>query len=143
MKVKLDYGTILVAGSREFDGGEVEIVESMGIALESILPDDDVLVFHGGAKGTDSFAGEILADIGVHCGVIRPLWDKYGNSAGVLRSRFLASQAEAGILFWNGKSKGTAHTARLLAELNKEFRLCIWDSAANKFKLRDPKEILE
>lgn len=37
----------------------------------------------------------------------RPNWDRFGRAAGMYRNSEMASYAEAGIILWDGESKGT------------------------------------
>jgi hypothetical protein len=43
-------------------------------------------------------------------------WDKYGKAAGPLRNREMAAYADALILVWDGKSRGSAN---MLAEAKR------------------------
>jgi predicted Rossmann-fold nucleotide-binding protein len=55
-------------------------------------------VYHGGARGADTFAGIVATSMGltVHViGVTQEEWDKYRGSAGPRRNTRLASYAEA------------------------------------------------
>lgn len=67
----------------------------------------------GKARGAD-FLGEVYAavqDIPIH--YYPADWDKHGKSAGYIRNKEMAENAEALIALWDGKSKGTRHMIEL------------------------------
>jgi len=46
-------------------------------------------------------------------------WDRYGKAAGSIRNRRMAEYAEALILIWDGKSKGSANMKKCMEDLGK------------------------
>ena len=66
-------------------------------------------VVSGTASGADTF-GEIYAkskDISVKR--MPADWNQYGRSAGPRRNEDMAKYADACVVFWDGKSRGTQH----------------------------------
>lgn len=43
-------------------------------------------------------------------------WDRYGKSAGYIRNKEMAEEADALMAFWDGKSRGTMHMINLAKE---------------------------
>jgi SLOG family YspA-like protein len=70
-------------------------------------------IIHGGANGADSIAGEVATGLGFEVEVMKAEWDKYGRRAGYLRNIAMLDRDPAAVIaFWDGQSKGTAHTIR-------------------------------
>lgn len=76
-------------------------------------------VISGGAKGADAYAEEYAKYEGVDIEVYKPDWDKHGNSAGYLRNAILVEKADMVIAYWDGESKGTAHSIELAIRQRK------------------------
>jgi hypothetical protein len=62
----------------------------------------------GGAKGIDSLGQKWAIDNKVPLRYFYPDWDKYKKFAGPERNKRMAEYADALILIWDGKSKGSA-----------------------------------
>jgi hypothetical protein len=95
---------ILVCGSRSWSDGDV--IERR----ISRLPNEAVVI-HGGASGVDSIAGASANRHGLTVQVFRPNYDADGRRAPLLRNlRMLDEQPDLVLAFWDGDSRGTAHT---------------------------------
>lgn len=71
------------------------------------------VIISGNANGVDKL-GERWAKENVVVTEIFPAnWDKYGKSAGYIRNDLMAKEAEALLLIWDGKSKGSGHMLML------------------------------
>lgn len=76
-------------------------------------------IVSGHAKGADE-AGEVYADFyDVPLKVFEAEWEKYGNRAGPIRNSKMAVYADALVLIWDGKSKGSRHMKEAMLALNK------------------------
>ena len=76
-------------------------------------------IVSGGAKGSDE-AGEVYADFySVPLKKFPAEWEKYGNRAGPIRNNKMAVYADALVLIWDGKSKGSRHMKEAMLALNK------------------------
>ena len=95
---------VLVCGSRSFtDRKKIH-------ARLSVFP-SDTLIINGGAIGADSLADTIARDLKMNTLIIRPMWDKYGKSAGIIRNnQMLDMGPDLVIAFYDGVSRGTAYT---------------------------------
>jgi hypothetical protein len=115
---------LLVAGSRTFS--DYHLLEQK---LDYFLQNKkDVIIVSGGAHGADNMAEDYAKDRGFRCMVFRAEWEKYGKRAGYIRNRnmhkFISKQDDRGVvIFWDGKSKGTAHSLELSKEFRNELKL--------------------
>jgi hypothetical protein len=70
-------------------------------------------IIHGGARGADSLASEWAAYYDVPQRIFLPDWELYGKRAGILRNnQMLDTNPDLVLAFWDGESKGTAHTIK-------------------------------
>jgi ABC-type hemin transport system ATPase subunit len=86
-------------------------------------------VVSGGALGVDScakelcnqrFAASYLAlKLKDRCLVFLADWDRYGKAAGAIRNKQMAEYADALLLIWDGKSRGSANMKETMLKLNK------------------------
>jgi hypothetical protein len=73
-------------------------------------------VVSGTAYGVDR-TGEYWADVNkVPIKRFPALWEDYGKSAGYRRNLLMADYAEAAVIVWDGRSKGTAHMIKIAKE---------------------------
>ena len=100
---------LLVVGSRsitEFD-------------LSPYITDDVDTVISGGAEGIDSLA-EQYADLHrLSKYILRPRYDLYGRAAPLKRNEQMIDMADAVLVIWDSKSKGTQYTIRYTKKINK------------------------
>lgn len=114
---------LIIAGSRDLwfspaivDGALISLIPGYGDGIKVTE------VVSGGATGADS-AGEYWARIQRYPEIpIRhflPDWDLYGRRAGPIRNSKMAAYADALLLIWDGKSKGSADIKKKMEELEK------------------------
>jgi hypothetical protein len=105
---------VVVCGSR-FQGAGFDTMLAVSLAISrriNELPQDAVVVT-GGASGADWWAHNHAGHRGLARRVIRADWDRYGKRAGVIRNiQMLDERPDLVIAFWDGESRGTAHTIR-------------------------------
>ena len=112
---------IIIAGSRGFD---------QYVLLSSVC--DDVLpggmeyeIVSGCARGADKLGETYAWERGWPVTQFPADWDTHGRAAGYIRNEEMARYADALIVFWNGKSRGTkymidlAHKHRLLTYIHR------------------------
>lgn len=76
-------------------------------------------IVSGTADGPDT-AGEVYGDFyGIPVKLFHPNWDKYGKRAGPIRNNKMAAYADALLLIWDGKSKGSRQMKQAMLALNK------------------------
>lgn len=98
---------VLVCGSRRFpDDFRASLTIDARIAA---LPLCEVI--HGGAHGTDQIAAAAATRHGHPVTMFAADWETHGKRAGAIRNlEMLAARPDLVIAFWDGKSRGTAHT---------------------------------
>lgn len=107
---------VAVVGSRTFDDPKY---------MASILRHYDITVLiSGGAKGADYYGKQYALEHKIQYREYPADWDKFGKRAGFLRNKQIVDDCEMVIAFWDGESKGTAHTIRLAKEAGKEVIVC-------------------
>ena len=120
---------LAVIGSRNFTD-----YETVRIILDELQKDIgfDVIV-SGGAKGADSLAEKYAWKNDIKLELYYPEWDKHGKSAGFIRNVEIWDNSDFGVAFWDGKSKGTAHSFKLAKKQNKS--LYVFNNLINDFYL--------
>lgn len=109
-----DFFFLLVAGGRDFDDYGL-----MCRKLDAFLANKpDVVIISGGARGADKLARAYAMRRNFLFMEFPAKWDELGKKAGFVRNeemhQYLGKQKNRGIvLFWDGKSKGTAHNIEL------------------------------
>ena len=92
------------------------------LCARSTMTIKQLCVIEGGAKGIDAQAG-LWAELYGHKHIRCPAdWDTYGRGAGYRRNAEMVAMAHAVIVFWDGKSRGTAHIMRLATDKNMNHR---------------------
>ncbi|MCA1807433.1 MAG: DUF2493 domain-containing protein [Actinobacteria bacterium] len=102
---------LIIAGSRTL--GDQEAYEELQDALyEATLvwnarAIDEVVT--GGAKGVDTLGKNLAKEFNIAHKEFPADWATYGKRAGYRRNVQMASYADALVLLWDGKSKGSGH----------------------------------
>lgn len=115
---------VIVAGSRSFSD-RLLMYDKLDYYLQK---QDNVLIIHGGANGTDKCAVMYAKERGIKTKVFLPDWDKYGKKAGILRNiemfKYASQFQNRGcVVFWDGKSKGTKNGIELAEKYNVPLRI--------------------
>lgn len=103
---------VAIVGSRDFPHMDWVLREV------SFLPQGSCVI-SGGARGVDRAAVLQAQEIGLETLVFPADWDKYGKRAGFLRNQQIVMAADRIVAFWDGESKGTAHTISMAMRANK------------------------
>lgn len=99
---------VIVAGSRRLDTDKELVWLVADAVMRSGFYDKVTEVVSGGARGLD-LAGENYANsYGIPIKRFPADWDKHGKAAGPIRNAEMADYADALILIWDGRSKGSA-----------------------------------
>ncbi len=104
---------VIVAGSRNFHNFELlrQVLDSLGWEITEIVS--------GGAKGADKL-GELYARLcKIDLQIFTADWDEYDKAAGPIRNEQMAKYADAAVIFWDGKSRGTEN----MIEMAKKYEL--------------------
>lgn len=109
---------LLIAGSRGAHMS-MEAIDSVFASLMNGFPDVDepLIVVTGGARGADTYGDDWARAKGHISEIHKADWDKYGKRAGYIRNQEMVdSGINFAIIFWDGKSRGTANTMKLLRD---------------------------
>jgi predicted Rossmann fold nucleotide-binding protein DprA/Smf involved in DNA uptake len=107
-----------VVGSRTFENFKLlnEVLSALNITK----------IVSGGAKGADSLVAKYAKANKILLEEHIPEWDKYGKSAGFKRNARIIDSCDEVIAFWDGISKGTAHSVAYAKARNKPVFI-FWD----------------
>lgn len=103
---------IAIVGSRNFP--DLDRVR----AFVHELP-EDAIVISGGASGVDTCAVGCAHVRGLLTEVYRADWRRLGRRAGFVRNEEIVKRCDRVVAFWDGVSRGTAHTIGLAAKYGK------------------------
>lgn len=110
---------VIIAGGRDFDDFDLLCKK-----VDKILSrQDKIEIVSGTARGADKL-GERYAELrGYDIKRFPADWGNNGRAAGYIRNEDMAIYSDALILFWNGRSKGSAHMLRIAYEYNLKVRV--------------------
>ncbi len=100
---------IMIAGSRSIQSFD----------LTPHIPQDTDLIITGGAVGIDTLAEEYADQYKISKLIIRPRYDLYGKAAPIFRNKQMVDLADAVLVIWDGKSKGSRSTIKYARKLQK------------------------
>lgn len=76
-------------------------------------------VVSGGARGVDACGLDFAKTFDIKVTIFKPDWEQYGKAAGPIRNRQMAEYADALLLIWDGKSKGSKNMKEEMSKLSK------------------------
>lgn len=121
---------ILVTGSREWNDF-VGLYNAIRLHASDVNDDVNVTIVHGGARGADTFAGQIARDLGMIEEVHEANWDSCGpdcdqshwryrdgkpycpRSGYIRNAEMVKTGADVCLAFYKGRSAGTDMCAKL------------------------------
>ena len=104
---------LVIAGSRDFNDYDLLKQKCDYYLSKKIKDNEDIIIVSGTAKGADLLGERYAKEKGFKIEIYPAKWDLYGKSAGYRRNAEMVAVADAVIVFWDGKSKGTKHTIDL------------------------------
>lgn len=104
---------LLIAGSRSITDYD----------LSPHVPDGVDLIITGGAKGVDTLGEAYARRRGIPTVTVKPAYEKYGRAAPILRDEEMVDMADAVLVVWDGKSRGSKHTADYARKTGKQLIL--------------------
>lgn len=113
-----EYFRVIIAGSRTFDDFD-KLCQVCDYMLKNKL---DIEIVSGTANGADKLGEKYAFERGFKLKKFPPDWS-LGKSAGYLRNELMAKNADALIVFWDGKSKGTSHMIKLSKQYNLKTKI--------------------
>lgn len=108
---------VAVIGSRKFTNTQL---------LESILDNyktQITCIISGGARGADQLAESWATTNNIKTMIFKPDWSSFGKSAGYRRNIEIVKNCDLCIAFWDGESKGTAHSISLCKQHDKKIHV--------------------
>lgn len=112
---------LIIVGTRSFN--DYEMLRNTVFSAE---------IVSGGAPGADTLAVRYATEVDMPFKVFPADWKKYGRSAGPRRNRQMAEYADAAIVFWDGKSRGTQNMIQQMRELGKPVEVVIYPKEEEK-----------
>ena len=111
---------VIIAGSRDFSDYAL-LKRTMDTLLSNIK--EDITVVCGKARGADTLGEQYAKERGYAVAYFPADWDKYGKAAGFIRNEQMAQNADALVVFWDGKSRGTKNMIELAAKYKLKVRI--------------------
>jgi hypothetical protein len=113
---------IAIVGSRDFNDYNL-LKKTLYDYLINKCKNKNYTIVSGGANGADKLGERFADEYGFAKLIFLPDWNKYGKRAGYLRNKQMAEYADALILIWDGKSRGS----QMMLELAKQYKLKIYE----------------
>ena len=105
---------------------KIAIIGSRSLYLEDLtpyLPSQIREIVTGGAEGIDRCAMEYAREKHLGLQVFLPEYKRYRRNAPLVRNRQIIDYADRVLIFWDGESRGTAHSIRYCQECGKPLQL--------------------
>jgi predicted Rossmann fold nucleotide-binding protein DprA/Smf involved in DNA uptake len=90
------------------------------VDIGKYIPDGVTEIVSGGAKGIDMLAKQYAIDNNIKYTEFAPDYTRFKKGAPLKRNQEIAKYADAVLVFWDCKSKGTKHTIKCFELLQKE-----------------------
>jgi hypothetical protein len=108
---------IAIIGSRNFNDYEL-VVETLAPYKSKIT-----LIVSGAARGADSLGEKWAIDNKIQTLIFPADWNTHGKRAGFIRNEDIIKNCDGAIAFWDGESRGTAHSLSLAEKYNKPTKI--------------------
>lgn len=127
---------LLIVGTRTFSDYELLKTTADKMLYAQVAEGKSIIIISGGADGADTLAEQYAHEKGYQLYVFEADWNE-GNSAGYKRNarmhKYISRQQKRGVLaFWDGRSKGTAHSFTLAKEYGNPIK--VFNYNANLFQ---------
>lgn len=104
----------------------VAVIGSRSLYIQNLkpyLPSQTDEILSGGAIGTDESARKYAREKNIPIREFLPDYVHFGRSAPILRNMRIVDEAEAVIVFWDGKSRGTRFGIEYAKKKNKPLKV--------------------
>jgi YspA, cpYpsA-related SLOG family len=88
-------------------------------------------IISGGAHGADRLAEMYATNHGIQMKVYVPDYKKYARGAPWQRNKEIVQNSDVVVAFWDGVSKGTAHTISVAEKLRKKLIIVRFTNSVN------------
>lgn len=125
---------LIVAGSRVFE--DLENCTFVLTCMLDIFDLDPEVIVSGCATGIDKMALNWADENDYKCKkfpVKKGEWARFGAAAGPMRNRKMADYADALLLIWDGKSRGSANMKSYMETLKKPIFEVVLKNTEGKF----------
>lgn len=112
---------VIIAGSRGFTNYEF-LKDTMDRLLVN-KHDCDIAIVCGEARGADTLGKKYAVERGYRVLSFQADWEKYNKSAGYIRNAEMADNADALVVFWDGKSRGTKNMIEIASKKGIPIRI--------------------
>ena len=116
---------VIVAGGRHFNDYS-KLTKSLNHMLSNI-PDDDIEIVSGVAKGADHLGELYAADNNLSISLFPADWDTYGKAAGYRRNADMADYGTHLVAFWDGESRGTKSMIELAKKKGLKVKVVMYN----------------
>lgn len=106
---------VAIIGSRGFNDPRL-VASTMNSVLEKYEVTE---VVSGGAHGADTLGEQWAKAHGIPTRVFLADWNRFGKSAGIRRNHDIIAGCDLCVAFWDGASRGTAHSLGLARDAGK------------------------
>lgn len=112
---------IIIAGSRNFYDYEFlkQKMKELNLEITELVC--------GEARGADSLGKRWALENNIPIKSFYPDWDRYGNSAGMIRNHEMGDYADYLVAFWDGKSRGTKDMIFYMQQIGKHGEVIIYE----------------
>ncbi len=97
---------LVVAGCRDFNDYSL-LAQALDKYITSLIDNKNIIIISGCAEGADKLGELYASENNLKVEKFPAEWEKYGKYAGPRRNEQMAKVADAVIVFWDGKSRGT------------------------------------
>ena len=104
---------LLIAGSRSITDFD----------LSPYIPDGVDEIISGGACGIDAIAEKYADDHKISKHILRPKYHLYKRGAPIKRNKEMIEMADAVLIVWDGRSRGTRSTIQYAEKLKKTIKV--------------------
>ncbi len=111
---------LVVAGCRDYNDYSVASVE-IEKHIKKCDANCSVIIVSGCADGADKLGERYATEHHLNIERYPAEWEKYGKYAGPKRNSQMAQVADAVIVFWDGKSRGTKNMIESAKRANKPY----------------------
>lgn len=109
---------VIIAGSRTIIDKDFvyKCIEGSGFDITTAIV--------GGAEGVDTLGEDWAKEKGVKIIQVYPNWTEHGRRAGVIRNEEMAQKADAAIVIWDGKSRGSSNMIMNAKKYGLKLKVC-------------------